>query len=62
MKFLNILLAVLVPPVGILLTYGLSTTLVINILLTLLGYLPGMLHGLWAVLKYYQKLNQEAAS
>ncbi|PSN20314.1 YqaE/Pmp3 family membrane protein [filamentous cyanobacterium CCP5] len=62
MKFLTILLAVLVPPVGVLLTYGLSATLLINILLTLLGYLPGMIHGLWAVLKHYQKLNQEPAS
>lgn len=61
MKFLNILLAILVPPVGIFLTYGLSTTLIINILLTLLGYLPGMVHGLWAVLKHYQKLNEAAS-
>lgn len=58
MKFLKIVLAVLVPPVGVLLTYGLSTTLLINVLLTLLGYLPGMIHGLWAVLKHYEKANQ----
>lgn len=61
MKFLKIVLAVLVPPVGVLLTYGLSTTLLINVLLTLLGYLPGMIHGLWAVLKHYEKANQGVA-
>lgn len=62
MKFLKILLAILVPPVGILLTYGVSTTLLINVLLTLLGYLPGMIHGLWAVLKHYEKANQGVTS
>lgn len=59
MKLLRILLAVLVPPVGIFLTYGLSATLVINILLTLLGWVPGMIHGLWAVAKHEENANQQ---
>lgn len=62
MKALNILLAILVPPVGVLLTYGLSFTLLINIGLTFLFYVPGMIHGLWAVTKHYEKMGQEASS
>ncbi|GAB4145623.1 MAG: hypothetical protein Fur0046_23290 [Cyanobacteria bacterium J069] len=59
MKLVRILLSVLVPPVGVFLTYGLSSTLVINVLLTILGYVPGMIHGLWAVLKHEEKLKYE---
>ncbi|HEY9764364.1 MAG TPA: YqaE/Pmp3 family membrane protein [Trichocoleus sp.] len=58
MKLLRVLLAVLVPPLGVFLTYGIGTTLLINVLLTLLGYLPGMIHGLWAVTKHYDGVGQ----
>lgn len=58
MKLLSIVLSVLVPPLGVFLTYGISTTLLINVLLTLLGYLPGMIHGLWAVTKHYDNVGQ----
>lgn len=51
MKLLRILLAVLVPPLGVFLTAGVGPTLLINILLTLLGWVPGMIHGLWVVVK-----------
>jgi uncharacterized membrane protein YqaE (UPF0057 family) len=51
MKLARFVLAILLPPVGVFLTYGISSTLIINILLTLLGYVPGMIHGLWAVAK-----------
>lgn len=59
MKLVRILLSVLLPPVGVYLAYGLSSTLLINILLTLLGFVPGAIHGLWAVMKHEEKLNQE---
>lgn len=51
MKLLRYVLGILLPPVGIFLTYGLSTTLLINILLTLLGWLPGSIHAVWAIAK-----------
>lgn len=54
MKLVRFLLGLLVPPVGIFLTYGVGTTLLINILLTLLGWLPGSIHALWAIAKYYE--------
>ncbi|MGJ3249008.1 MAG: YqaE/Pmp3 family membrane protein [Elainellaceae cyanobacterium] len=57
MKLLRIILGILVPPVAIFLTYGLSSTLLISILLTLLGWLPGSIHAVWAIVKYYQ--NEE---
>lgn len=62
MKIVRILLAVLIPPVGVFLTFGISTTLVINILLTLLGWLPGSIHALWAILKHEERLNQQTSN
>ncbi|HEY9652472.1 MAG TPA: YqaE/Pmp3 family membrane protein [Coleofasciculaceae cyanobacterium] len=59
MKLIRFALGILVPPIGVFLTYGLSTTLVINILLTLLGWVPGIIHGFWAIAKHEEKLNQQ---
>ena len=58
MKIARLLLGVLVPPVGVFLAYGISVTLVINILLTLLGWLPGSIHAVWAIAKQADKANQ----
>lgn len=58
MKLLRYALGILLPPVGVFLTYGLSTTLLINILLTLLGWLPGSIHAVWAIAK--RDANQPA--
>lgn len=52
MKLLRYALAILVPPLGVFLSYGVSTTLMINILLTLLGWLPGSIHAVWAIAKH----------
>jgi uncharacterized membrane protein YqaE (UPF0057 family) len=51
MKILNLVLAVFLPPVGVFLTYGVSTTLFINIALTFLGWIPGSIHAVWAIAK-----------
>lgn len=59
MKLVRFALGIILPPVGIFLTYGLSTTLVINILLTLLGWVPGSLHALWAIAKHEEKVSQQ---
>ena len=48
-SLLRILLAILLPPVGVLLTVGLGSAFWINILLTLLGYLPGIVHAIWVI-------------
>ncbi len=56
MKLGRILLAILLPPVGVFLTFGFGPTLIINILLTLLGWLPGSIHALWAVVKHEERV------
>lgn len=62
MKLLRIALGILVPPVGVFLTFGLSTTLLINILLTLLGWVPGSIHAVWAIVKHEEKVAAAAAT
>ena len=48
-NLLRILLAILLPPVGVLLTVGFGGQFWLNILLTLLGYLPGIVHAVWII-------------
>lgn len=38
---------ILLPPLGVLLGKGLGWAFIINILLTLLGYFPGLIHAFW---------------
>lgn len=59
MKFLRILLAILVPPLGVFLTVGVSTALIINILLTLLGWLPGSIHAVWVLSKHAERMSEQ---
>ncbi len=58
MKLTRLLLGLFLPPVGVFLTVGISPTLIINILLTLLGWLPGSIHALWVITKHEEKLNR----
>ena len=50
MEILKIILAIFLPPVAASLQVGLSTHFWINLILTLLGGLPGVVHALWLVL------------
>ncbi|HEY9627967.1 MAG TPA: YqaE/Pmp3 family membrane protein [Coleofasciculaceae cyanobacterium] len=59
MKLVRFALGILLPPVGVFMAYGVSTTLLINILLTLLGWLPGVIHAVWALAKHEEKINQQ---
>ncbi|HYD29403.1 MAG TPA: YqaE/Pmp3 family membrane protein [Azospirillaceae bacterium] len=52
MDVLRILLAILLPPLGVFLQVGLGLQFWINILLTLLGYIPGIIHAIYIILKY----------
>lgn len=49
MSILKIILAIFLPPVAAFLQVGLSGHFLLNVLLTLLGGLPGMIHALWLV-------------
>jgi len=62
MKFFRLLLGILLPPVGIFVTYGVSTTLLINVLLTLAGWLPGVIHAVWAIAKHEEKASQQSST
>lgn len=48
--FLKILLAILIPPVGVLMQVGFTAPFWINVALTLLGYIPGIIHALYVIL------------
>ena len=48
---LRIILSVILPPVGVALEVGFTTQFWINVLLTLLGYIPGVIHALWIILR-----------
>lgn len=47
---LKIILAILLPPVGVFAEVGLGGQFWLNILLTLLGYVPGIIHALYIIL------------
>ncbi|KLJ11945.1 plasma membrane proteolipid 3, partial [Blastomyces silverae] len=48
----KIIFAILLPPVGVFLERGCGADLLINICLTILGYIPGIIHALYIILKY----------
>lgn len=48
---LAVILAILLPPLGVLVKRGVDVQLVVNILLTMFGWLPGIIHALYLILK-----------
>ncbi len=50
MDILRILLAILLPPLGVFLQVGIGLQFWVNILLTLLGYVPGIIHAVYIIL------------
>ena len=50
MKIVKIILAILLPPVAAFMQVGLTTHFWINIVLSLLFVVPGIIHALWLVL------------
>ena len=49
MDVLRILLAILFPPVGVFLQVGIGPQFWLNCLLTLLGYVPGVIHAIYII-------------
>ena len=49
MDVLRVILSILLPPVGVFLQVGLTAQFWINVILTLLGYLPGVIHAVWII-------------
>lgn len=52
MNLLRLVIAVLLPPLGVFLQVGIGRHFWINILLTILGYIPGIIHAVWIIAKY----------
>lgn len=50
MQLIKLILAILLPPLGAFLQVGLKKHFWINIVLTILGYIPGMVHAMWLIL------------
>ncbi|NKI34743.1 YqaE/Pmp3 family membrane protein [Wenzhouxiangella sp. XN79A] len=46
---LKIILAVILPPLGVFLEVGLGKHFWINIVLTLLGFIPGIIHAVYVI-------------
>ena len=49
-KLLLIIIAILLPPLAVGLVKGIGGHLILNIILCLFFWLPGLLHALWVVL------------
>jgi len=49
----KILVAIFLPPLGVFLERGCGADFLINILLTILGWVPGVIHALYIILKYW---------
>jgi uncharacterized membrane protein YqaE (UPF0057 family) len=51
MDLIRIICAIILPPLGVFLQVGLGKHFWINILLTLLGYIPGIVHAIYIIAK-----------
>jgi uncharacterized membrane protein YqaE (UPF0057 family) len=49
LDILRILLSILLPPLGVFLQVGIGGQFWLNILLTLLGYFPGVIHAVYVI-------------
>lgn len=50
MDIIRIVIAILLPPLGVFLQVGIGPQFWLNILLTVLGYVPGIIHALIVIL------------
>ena len=48
----NAILAIFLPPLGVGLAVGCTSELLLNVLLTLLGWIPGVIHAFYIIGKY----------
>ncbi len=48
---LRIVLAILLPPLGVFFEVGFGKHFWINVVLTLLGYIPGIIHAVWVIVR-----------
>ena len=51
MKIVEIIAAVLLPPLAVFLKAGIGGSFLLSILLTLIAWVPGVIYALWVVLR-----------
>ena len=51
MELIKIIVSILLPPLGVFLQVGIGKHFWLNILLTILGYIPGIVHAIWVIAK-----------
>ena len=49
MGFWRIIFTIILPPLGVLIGKGFGWAFILNIILTLLGYFPGLIHAFWVL-------------
>jgi uncharacterized membrane protein YqaE (UPF0057 family) len=54
---LRLILAVFLPPLSVFLGTGISQAFVINLILTFIGWIPGVIHALWIISKESEQAN-----
>lgn len=47
MSILVLILTILIPPLGVAVKHGIGKDFIINLILTLIFYVPGLIHGLY---------------
>ncbi|CAL0300158.1 unnamed protein product [Lupinus luteus] len=49
--FIDIILAIILPPLGVFLKFGCKVEFWITLVLTIFGYLPGIIYAVYAITK-----------
>ena len=49
MDVIRIIISLFIPPLGVFLQVGLGGHFWLNILLTILGFIPGVIHAIWVI-------------
>lgn len=49
MDIFRVIIAIILPPLGVFLQVGFGGQFFLNILLTILGYVPGIIHAVWII-------------
>ena len=49
MTIIRLIASILIPPLGVFLKRGMGWSFIFSIILTILGYVPGLIYALWVV-------------
>jgi uncharacterized membrane protein YqaE (UPF0057 family) len=51
MELIKIIISIILPPLGVFIQVGICKHFRLNILLTLFGYIPRIIHAIWVIAK-----------